>query len=198
MKKIFVIFILFIFLLSAFSFENISSNTYFILINKLQKEYKQNYKNSNYKKDDIFYKLQKEYEKYVYEMNSKDIDEISKLECRIQNGKYLLTNDTGNKKIDIEKYYKNGIKLHCSEAMSVFVVDYKWLENHYGKKLSKEYKLWLNYLKKPVSFEEGFLNEDIKILNKQISKLEYFLEKYPNFVANDDIKIELKKLKSAR
>ena len=196
MKKILVI--LFLSLLS-FSLDtyayNISSDFYFTKIDNSIENYKKNIKSLG--ADKAFYLLQKDYEKYVSEMNSNDTDKISQLQCSYKR-KYLPTIDNRNNKINLQNYHNKGLGLYCSEAMSIFTVNYNWLENNYGTGLSKKYKLWLKYLKKPVPFDEGMLNTNKKTLNKQIKNLEKFIYYYPDFVGIQDVENELRKLREAQ
>ena len=195
MKKVLIISILSLFSLPAFG-EYISSNSYLEHLNNSTKDFDKISKISN--SDINFYNLQKKYEKIIFEMNLKDADNISKLYCTSYNNKYSILEDNRTNKTCIKNYNNIGINLYCTEGISVYMVDYNWLEKLYGKGLSKEYRQWLSYLKNPVPFEEGLLNTDKKNVNNKITKLENFIKKYPNFVAIEDVMNELKKLKAAR
>lgn len=195
MKKILVILFLFLFSLNANADSN-SSAYYFLKMNDSIKIYRNNTELIGI--DKAFYLLQKDYEKYVSEMNSNDADNISQLQCLNYKRKYSSTVDNRNNKVNIQNYYNKGLSLYCSEAMSIFTVDYNKLKKHYGKGLSKEYKLWLNYLRKPIPFDEGMLNTDKKTLNKQIKNLENFIYFYPDFIGIKDVENELRKLREAK
>ena len=196
MKKILIVLFLILFTLPAFAEDD---ELYYFkkldnYISKYQKELILNQNNKNA----AFYNLQKEYENIVFEMNTKNINKISQLQCTNYNGRYSITSDNRDNKIKVQKYYNKGVKLYCSEAMSIFIVDYNWLKKNHGSGLTKEYNEWLKYLSNPVSFEEGTLNTDKRTLNMQITKLEKFIYSYPNFIGIEDVKKELNKLKEAR
>ena len=85
--------------------------------------------------------------------------------------KYEIEKDNRDNKVSIREYYQRGLNLYCAEGMSMYIVNYDWVEKKYGSNLSNGYKKWLKYLKNQDLFEEGLLNKNKKRLNKNIKYL---------------------------
>lgn len=199
MKKFLIIFLYLIAFVLSVNADEIASSEYFLKeINNYLIKYQCNINSANKNYDKDFYNLQKSYENLVFMMNTNNVDNISDIRCRTINGKYKLEGNVDSTNFNIQKYTDIGLGFYCTEAMSVFIVNYNWLEKHYGRKLTKEYKFWLKYLKQPVPFEEGMLNTNKKNLKKQIKNLETFISTHPDFIGINDIKNELNKLKNAQ
>ena len=173
------------------------SNFYFSMVDYEISKYKEIVKTPKINKDNAFYSLIKEYEKFVYAMNYYNIDDISDLYCS-SNNPYTIVEDNRSNKIKIQEYYKHGFSLRCTEAMTMFEIDYNWLEENYGQSISPEYKKWLAYLKNPIRLEDGGITITKNFLNQQIKLLERFANDYPNFVGIADVVKELNMLKAIK
>lgn len=136
--------------------------------------------------DFAFYTLQKKYEYYIDLMNNYNADGIWDL-YSVDEAE-TDTSGNGNRvcKINVKKYYNYGIKFKSTEGSTLFVVDYKFLLDNYGKNLSNTYKTWLNYKINQIEFRDGHPISTKTEFKNEIKYLENFIDKNQDFICIRD------------
>ena len=136
------------------------------------------FSNDFHSNDILFFNFQKLFETKIYEMNNKDVDEITEW--------YADDYDLRLVKIPKSYYVNHGILVSKAEGGQMFSLDNIYLKNKYGKYLSPEYNQWLD-IKQKRNISNIF-NMTAEEKYNEILYLENFINKYPTFAAQQDVK----------